>query len=170
MSLYPEPGNWQTLLGQAITNINDMRSRYGKGVMIVETGMSWDQATASKAFLTDLLARSRSAGALGVLYWEPQAYNWQGYTKGAWNTNGRPTIALDAFIEGSTPPPAGSVTLQENLTGFCGVDGTVDSNNAGYTGTGFANTNNASNAGVRWRVNAASKPNPPRGARTPSSS
>ena len=84
-----------------------------------------------------------------MLYWEPQAFNWQGYTKGAWNTNGRPTIALDAFIEGTPPPPPpppGSVTLQENLTGFCGVDGTIDSNNAGFTGSGFANTNNATDA------------------------
>ena len=77
--------------------MNDMRSRYGKGVMIVEVGMSWDQATASKAFLRTSSRRTRNAGGLGVLYWEPQAYNWQGYTKGAWNTNGRPTIALDAF-------------------------------------------------------------------------
>jgi arabinogalactan endo-1,4-beta-galactosidase len=159
MSLYPEPGNWQTLVGQTITNINDMRSRYGKGVMIVEVGMSFDQATASKAFLTDIITRSRNAGALGVIYWEPQAYNWQGYTKGAWNTNGRPTIALDAFIEGTTPQPPGSITVQENLTGFCGVDGTVDSNNAGYTGTGFANTNNATGTTVRWRVNAAAAGN-----------
>jgi arabinogalactan endo-1,4-beta-galactosidase len=159
MSLYPEPNNWQTLVGQTITNINDMRSRYGKGVMIVEVGMSFDQATASKAFLTDLITRSRNAGALGVLYWEPQAYNWQGYSKGAWNTNGRPTIALDAFIEGSPPPPPppppGSVTLQENLTGFCGVDGTIDNNHVGYTGSGFANTNNATGTTVRWRVNAS---------------
>jgi arabinogalactan endo-1,4-beta-galactosidase len=159
MSLYPEPNNWQTLVGQTITNLNDMRARYGKGVMIVEVGMAFDQATASKAFLQDLITRSRNAGGLGVLYWEPQAYNWQGYTKGAWNTNGRPTIALDAFIEGGTTPPANSVTLQENLTGFCGVDGTVDNNNAGYTGTGFANTNNATNAGVRWRVNATAAGN-----------
>jgi hypothetical protein len=159
MSLYPEPGNWQTLNSQALTNMNDMRSRYGKSVMLVEVGMSFDQATASKAFLTDIIAKARSAGALGVVYWEPQAYNWQGYTKGAWNTNGRPTIALDAFLEGSTPPPGNSVTLQENLTGFCGVDGTVDSNNAGYTGSGFANTNNALNTTVRWRVNATAAGN-----------
>ena len=45
-----------------------MRSRYGKSVMLVEVGMAWDQATASKAFLTDLITRSRNAGALGVLY------------------------------------------------------------------------------------------------------
>ena len=45
------------------------------------------------------------------------------------------------------------VTIQENTTGFCGVDGTVDSNNAGFTGAGFANTNNATNATVRYKVN-----------------
>ena len=45
------------------------------------------------------------------------------------------------------------VTIQENTTGFCGVDGTIDSNNAGFTGAGFANTNNATNAAVRYKVN-----------------
>ncbi len=45
------------------------------------------------------------------------------------------------------------VTIQENTTGFCGVDGTVDSDNAGFTGTGFANTNNAVNTTVRYKVN-----------------
>ncbi len=159
MSLYPEPGNWQTLNNQALANMNDMRSRYGKGVILVEVGMSWDQATTSRSFLADIIAKTRSAGGLGVLYWEPQAYNWQGYSKGAWGANGRPTVAMDAFLEGSTPPPnppSGSVTIQENTTGFCGVDGTVDSNHAGFTGAGFANTNNATNAGVRWRVSVPS--------------
>jgi arabinogalactan endo-1,4-beta-galactosidase len=158
MSLYPEPGNWQTLNNQTLSNMNDMRSRYGKGVMIVEVGMSWDQATTARSFLADIIAKTRGAGGLGVLYWEPQAYNnWQGYTKGAWGSNGRPTVALDAFLEGSNPPPSGSsVTIQENTTGFCGVDGTIDSNNGGYTGSGFANTNNASGTGVRWRVNVPS--------------
>ena len=45
------------------------------------------------------------------------------------------------------------VTIQENTTGFCGVDGTIDSNNAGFTGAGFANTNNALNASLRYKVN-----------------
>jgi rhamnogalacturonan endolyase len=49
-----------------------------------------------------------------------------------------------------------TITIQENETGFCSVDGTVDSNNAGYTGTGFANTNNASATGVSWSVNIPS--------------
>jgi arabinogalactan endo-1,4-beta-galactosidase len=37
---------------------------------------------------------------LGVIYWEPQgASNWSGYNLSAWQTNGKPTIALDAFLD-----------------------------------------------------------------------
>jgi rhamnogalacturonan endolyase len=53
---------------------------------------------------------------------------------------------------GSNPNPGTGVTLQENQTGFCGVDGTVDNDRNGYTGNGFANTNNATSAGVNWKV------------------
>lgn len=101
MSLYPSPANWATMNSQALSNMNDMVARYGKQVMVVEVGMSWDQPTAAKSFLTDLLAKTKTvAGAkgLGVLYWEPQAYaQWQGYTLGAFDNSGKPTVALDAF-------------------------------------------------------------------------
>ncbi|SHH54704.1 rhamnogalacturonan lyase family protein [Wenyingzhuangia marina] len=49
-----------------------------------------------------------------------------------------------------------TITIQENETGFCGVDGTVDSNNAGYSGSGFANTANASGNGIDWSVTVPS--------------
>ena len=101
MSLYPSPTDWSTLANQCLANMNDMVARYGKEVMVCEVGMSWDQAAASKAFLTDIIAKVKSVPdnkGLGVLYWEPQAYNnWQGYTLGAFDHSGKPTIALDAF-------------------------------------------------------------------------
>lgn len=101
MSLYPSPTNWSTLTAQCLLNMNDMVSRYNKEVMIVEAGMSWDQPLACKAFLTDIIEKVRlvSGGkGLGVLYWEPQAYNnWQGYTLGAFDNSGKPTEALQAF-------------------------------------------------------------------------
>jgi len=101
MSLYPTASNWSTLNEQCLSNMNDMVSRYNKDVMIVETGMSWDQATACNAFLTDLVTKLKSIAngrGLGVFYWEPEAYNnWQGYTLGAFDNNGKPTIALNAF-------------------------------------------------------------------------
>lgn len=101
MSLYPEPATWSTMNAQCLTNMNDMVSRYGKEVMVVEVGMSWDQPAACNSFLTDLIAKTKAVSngkGLGVLYWEPQAYsNWQGYTKGAFDNAGKPTSALNAF-------------------------------------------------------------------------
>jgi hypothetical protein len=48
-----------------------------------------------------------------------------------------------------------SVTIQELTPGFCGVDGTVDNNNAGFTGYGFANGDNNITSGVNWSVQIA---------------
>lgn len=101
MSLYPNAANWQTLNNQCLTNMNDMVTRYGKEIMIVEVGMSWDEPVASKAFLTDLIEKVKSVQdgkGKGVLYWEPQSYNnWKGYSLGAFDNSGKPTIAMEAF-------------------------------------------------------------------------
>ncbi|MGQ1947855.1 rhamnogalacturonan lyase family protein [Geofilum sp. OHC36d9] len=60
--------------------------------------------------------------------------------------------------EGATANNCGinTLTLQENKIGFCSVDGTIDNNNSGYTGDGFANTTNASENGITWSVNIPS--------------
>lgn len=101
MSLYPTTVNWQTLNNQCLANMNDMIARYGTPVMIVEIGMSWDQAAASKMFMQDLIQKANSISSdksLGVLYWEPQSYGgWKGYTLGAFDNSGKPTEALSAF-------------------------------------------------------------------------
>jgi arabinogalactan endo-1,4-beta-galactosidase len=101
MSLYPTAANWSTLNTQCLTTMNDMVARYGKEVMVVEVGMSWDQPVACNSFLTDLITKTKSVTdnkGSGVLYWEPQAYNsWQGYTLGAFDNAGKPTAALNAF-------------------------------------------------------------------------
>lgn len=101
MSLYPDPGNWAVMNTQCIGNINDLIYRYNKPVMICEAGMSWDQPDACKSFLSDLINKVNTVSGnngLGVFYWEPQCYgNWKGYTKGAFDNSGKPTIALNAF-------------------------------------------------------------------------
>lgn len=101
MSLYPARDTWQEKNNNCMANINDMISRYGSEVIICEVGMPWDEAEASYAFLSDLIAKAKSVGndkCLGVFYWEPQAYGgWKGYTLGAFDYSGRPTIALNAF-------------------------------------------------------------------------
>lgn len=101
MSLYPEAYNWSTLNEQCFNNMNDVVARYNKEVMIVEVGMSWDSPTTCKAFLTDIIAKTKQVSnnkGIGVIYWEPQSYaNWKGYTKGAFDNSGKPTVALSAF-------------------------------------------------------------------------
>ena len=51
---------------------------------------------------------------------------------------------------------AAALLLQEAQAGFCRVDGTIDNNHAGFTGSGFANTNNAQGAAVVWAIDATS--------------
>jgi len=101
MSLYPTTTNWSSLNNDCLTNMNDMVSRYGKEVMICETGMSWDSWDVAKSFLEDLIAKTKSVSGskgLGVFYWEPECESlWNGYTLGAFDNSGKPTVALDAF-------------------------------------------------------------------------
>ncbi len=101
MSLYPTAINWANTNALCLINMNDMVARYGKEVMIVEVGMSWTNPVECNAFITDLMAKTKSVSAgkgIGLLYWEPQAYNnWQGYTLGAFDNSGKPTVALNAF-------------------------------------------------------------------------
>jgi len=69
--------------------------------MISEVGMPASQSVACKAFLTDIIAKTKSlanGNGLGVFYWEPQCHNnWEGYSPGAFDNFGRTTIAMDAF-------------------------------------------------------------------------
>lgn len=100
MSLYPSTTNYTTLDTQCLANINAMVSRYNTPVMICEVGMETAHADASRSFLTDIITKVNSVSGgngLGVFYWEPEAYNWQGYGLGAFDNTGKPTIALDAF-------------------------------------------------------------------------
>jgi hypothetical protein len=64
-------------------------------------------------------------------------------------------FAAVALVGISLSAQAQSVTIQENTLGFCGVEGTVDSDHSGFTGSGFANGNNATGTGVDWSVNAS---------------
>ena len=106
--------------------------------MICEVGMPAYPASESKAFLTDIIKKTRSVSGgkgLGVFYWEPQCYNWAGYGKGAWYNDGRPSVALDAFLEGviptptptSSPTPTPTTTYSSGLPGDVNGDGYVDS-------------------------------------------
>ena len=105
MSLYPTwaPGGWQNANNLCLQNMNDMVSRYNTPVMVVEVGMPWDNPSEAKLFIQDLINKVKlvnGRNGLGVFYWEPESYNnWQGYSLGAFDNNGKPTIALDPFLK-----------------------------------------------------------------------
>ncbi len=84
-------------------NLNDMASRYQKEVMVVEVGGVDEQVQNTKEFLDATIKAVRAVPdhkGLGVLYWEPQgAKSWSGYGLSAWQPDGKPSPALDAFKE-----------------------------------------------------------------------
>ncbi|MBN2612438.1 MAG: glycosyl hydrolase 53 family protein, partial [Bacteroidales bacterium] len=100
MSAYPRWSklDWQTMITRVIYNVNDMKSRYNKEVMIVESGHYWNEPYVNNNYHAELMKALINSGAKGDFYWEPQYYgSW--YEMGAWDPNTRrPTIAMDAFL------------------------------------------------------------------------
>ena len=84
-------------------NLNDMVKRYNKNVMIVEVGGEDDKVQNTYELLKatiNAVKKVPNNRGLGVIYWEPQgAKSWSGYSLSAWQTDGKPSPALDAFKE-----------------------------------------------------------------------
>ena len=82
-------------------NLNDMVSRYNKEVMVVEVGGDYTLVQNTKDMLTATINAVRNVPnqkGLGVIYWEPEGEKtWSGYQLNCWQTNGKPSLALDAF-------------------------------------------------------------------------
>jgi len=114
--------------------------------------------SALRVFTTTIIATNRIYTLMHdpqyrvAIAWQNAAYNQPPhpgfYLGGDMSAPPTPNIYFPGTGSGST------VTIQENTAGFCSVYGTVDSDNAGYTGTGFCNTGNAVGSGISWRVSA----------------
>ena len=107
MSYYPywlssTHPDYTASIGNLQTNLNDMVSRYGKEVVISEVGGDF---TAPQNTYDMLVAVQQAVQAvpngkgLGVFYWEPEGYkDFSGYQLSAWGNDGKPTIAMNAFL------------------------------------------------------------------------
>jgi arabinogalactan endo-1,4-beta-galactosidase len=84
-------------------NMKDMVARYNKEVMIVEVGGEDTKVENTRNMLAAVIKAVRNVPdgkGLGVIYWEPEgARSWSHYALSAWQEDGKPSPALDAFKE-----------------------------------------------------------------------
>jgi arabinogalactan endo-1,4-beta-galactosidase len=84
-------------------NLKDMASRYNKEVMVVEVGGIDEQIENTYQMLIATIKAVKKVPnnkGLGVIYWEPQGTkSWSGYSLSAWQNDGKPSAALNAFKE-----------------------------------------------------------------------
>ena len=103
LSYYPYwlNSNYTVTIADLQNNLNDMVTRYNKEVMVVEVGGDYTLVQNTKDMLTATINAVRNVPnqkGLGVIYWEPEGEKtWSGYQLNCWQTNGKPSLALDAF-------------------------------------------------------------------------
>ncbi len=73
---------------------------------------------------------------------------------GGTSSTGGATSSGGVTSTGGSPSDL-ELVLQESEPGFCRVDGAVEADNAGFSGTGYANTSNAVGAGIEWGVDVS---------------
>ena len=129
---------WQQVHSACAANMANMAQKFNVPVMISEVGAPWDHVDA-KAIVSDLIAKIRGIAnnrGAGVFYWEPQAYDWKGYTLGAYDTTGKPKPTLTAFLEDSAP-----ISIKSKANGKCSeVSQNSLSAGAWITGAGTCST------------------------------
>ncbi len=81
-----------------ITVLKNLNKRFGKPIMVMETGHYCDQPYDANRFLADFMKALISNNMLGCFYWEPESFDNSGYNLGAWSSKTHQgTIAMDAF-------------------------------------------------------------------------
>lgn len=110
LSYYPYwlNSDYTVTINDLQNNLIDMVNRYGKEVMVVEVGGDFTLVQNTYDMLTAVIAAVKNVPnnkGLGVVYWEPQGEkSWSGYQLNAWQSNGKPSPALDAFKGSLTTP------------------------------------------------------------------
>ena len=94
--------NYTATINDLGNNLNDMVSRYGKEVMVVEVGGDYTQFQDTYDMLVAVIKKVKAVPdnkGLGVIYWEPEgAKSWSGYPLSCWGSDGKPGKALYAFL------------------------------------------------------------------------
>ncbi len=94
-SLYPTTSDYKTKISQCKTTVSTVQSQFGKWCMVAEFGIAANSGSTG----ADALKQARTI-CNDLYYWEPEAYNWQGYGLGAWDaTTKQPTVILTSGLK-----------------------------------------------------------------------
>ena len=82
-----------------LTVFKNLRSRFNKPVISMETGHYADQPYDANRFLAEFMKALIANGFPGTFYWEPEAFDNSGYNLGAWSSaTHQANIAMDAYL------------------------------------------------------------------------
>ncbi len=83
-----------------VADMANYQTMYQHPVMQVEFGGPANNPSGTESSLKEYINGVNDFGGLGVFYWEPEVYApFSGYASGAWQTDGRPTTALNGFLD-----------------------------------------------------------------------
>ncbi|WP_051251125.1 glycosyl hydrolase 53 family protein [Paenibacillus harenae] len=151
LSYYPD-SVFTSSINELSENMNKLAEKYRKEVMIVEVG--GDVAKDADSVHNMLVAVQNKLHAVpndlgtGVFYWAPEGIYF-GYPNSAWDPDGTPSLALDAFIDGAVEinrHPVQSIALDKHTNTIeVGAAGKLTANinptNATYKGVTFTSSN-----------------------------
>ena len=84
-------------INKYMTTFKNLKARFGKPVVVMETGHYVDKPLDANRFLAEFMKALIQDGELGCFYWEPEASS--GYNLGAWDgVTHQATIAMDAYM------------------------------------------------------------------------
>lgn len=151
LSYYPD-SIYTTSIDELADNMNTLAEKYGKEVMIVEIGGDvhknednvYNMLVATQNKLKDV---PDNLGT-GIFYWAPEGVYF-GYPLSAWNSDGTPSFAMDAFLDDAAEVNRQKVTgveLDKNTTTVEVGDtdrlrAIVAPENATYQGVTFISSN-----------------------------
>ncbi|MDX8056775.1 glycosyl hydrolase 53 family protein [Lentzea sp. BCCO 10_0798] len=95
LSSYAQGSNVAPIIG----NMRTIQSTYGKPIMHVEYGGPIGNPNQVRDGLKQFITGTKAFGGLGTFFWEPEGYSpFSGYDMTAWESNRRPTAAMDGFL------------------------------------------------------------------------
>lgn len=65
------------------------------------------------------------------------------------------SVVSVSSMAASSAPSANRVTVEENMTGYCGALGMIDTKHTGFKGAGFVDTENQIGATIEWQIQAS---------------